>query len=1799
MFFKKSLVALAVLFCCMATSFSQTYTMPTTGTSTYTTCAGTVYDPGGAGSYANGCSGTTTFYPSVPGNYIQLVFNSFAVETCCDGLYIYDGTSTAAPLIGQYTTSPGTVYATNASGALTLYFYSDGSVTYNGFDATLSCLTTLPPPGADLVINSQTASPTSVGAGNSVSVSCYIYNQGTTSASSSNVGYYLSTDAAWDAGDTYLNYSSGSSLPSSSSSYRSTTVTIPGATTPGSYYILYYADYSNAVAENVETNNVSSVAITVLASTVDLVIQSQSASPTSLTAGSSLTASCYIYNQGTSIASSSNVGYYLSADAVWDAGDTYLNYSSGTSLGASASAYKSATLTIPGATTPGSYYILYYADYSNAVSESIETNNVATVAINVLTPVIDLIIQTQSASPTTVASGNTLAASCYIYNQGNTTASSSNVGYYLSVDAIWDAGDTYLNYSAGAALGANSSSYRSATLTIPGATTPGAYYILYYADYSNVIVENVESNNVVAAAINVVTPITDLVIQSQTATPVNVAAGSTVAASCYVYNQGNVVVSSSSVGYYLSTDANWDAGDTYLNYSSGSSLNPATSSYRSATLTIPGGTSPGSYYLLYFADYTNAVVEDVETNNVNYVAITVASPVTDLIVQSQTANPLTIAAGATTAASCYIYNQGNTSASSSTVGYYLSADAIWDAGDTYLNYSSGGALAAATSSLRSATLTIPLATTPGSYYILYFADYANAVTENVETNNVVFVPITVVLATVDLIIQSQSASPTAVIAGNSVSATCYIYNQGNSSASSSNVGYYLSTDVTWDAGDTYLNYSTGGTLAATSSSYRSATVTIPGVTPAGTYYILYYADYSNAVSESVETNNVSSVLITVSLPNVDLIIQSQSASPTSVIAGNSVSVSCYIYNQGNTLSSSSNVGYYLSTDATWDAGDTYLNYSTGGSLNPSTSSYRSATVTIPGATTPGTYYILYYADYSNAVSEVVETNNVVSVVITVALANIDLIIQSQSASPTSVVAGNSVSVSCYIYNQGNSLSSSSNVGYYLSTDAIWDAGDTYLNYSAGSSLAASTSSYRSTTVTIPGATTPGTYYILYYADYSNAVSESVETNNVVSVVITVALANIDLIIQSQTASPTSVIAGNSVSVSCYIYNQGNSLSSSSNVGYYLSANAIWDAGDTYLNYSAGSSLAASTSSYRSTTVTIPGATPAGTYYILYYADYSNAVSESVETNNVVAVMITVSAAAIDLIIQSPTATPTNVVAGNAVSATCYIYNQGNSTSSSSNVGYYLSADAAWDAGDVYITYSSGASLAASSSSYKSTSLTIPGATAPGNYYILYYADYSTLESESVETNNVSAVAITVGAAYIDLIIQTPAASPSTVSAGGNVSASCYIYNQGNSPSSSSNVGYYLSTDAVWDAADTYLNNSTGASLSASASASKSASLNIPAATPTGSYYIIYFADYSALVSENVETNNYASLPITVTPFAFVVVMPQSGSNQYSLCTGTIYDDGGTSTYSNSVNSTTTLFPAAAGNMLQLVFNSFVVETCCDYLQIYDGTNISAPLIGTFTSNPGTITATNASGALTLHFYSDGSVVMAGFDASISCLSSGALPDLSSLYPTCSPMTIPQASSANITCQVLNSGNSSAGASVIGYYLSADTIWDIADTYLNSDNVSTLAAAASAVINSGITIPLSTPTGSYYLLFVSDTAAAVAENIETNNVAWLQINVSLVIGINQLDNNQYIAVFPNPSHGPVNFVFSSPSENSAFIRIFDYVGKLTDEFTAELSPNSETTVLHEMNGKGIYFVEITIGENIFYTKIIVQ
>lgn len=112
------------------------YVMQTTGS--YAACNYTFLDPGGTGSYTNGYY-TTTLRPATTGNNLKIVFSQFNIGY--DNLYIYNGPSSASPLLGSYTGTsvPPALQSTAKGGELTFVFNPYYANVLAGWAANVTC----------------------------------------------------------------------------------------------------------------------------------------------------------------------------------------------------------------------------------------------------------------------------------------------------------------------------------------------------------------------------------------------------------------------------------------------------------------------------------------------------------------------------------------------------------------------------------------------------------------------------------------------------------------------------------------------------------------------------------------------------------------------------------------------------------------------------------------------------------------------------------------------------------------------------------------------------------------------------------------------------------------------------------------------------------------------------------------------------------------------------------------------------------------------------------------------------------------------------------------------------------------------------------------------------------------------------------------------------------------------------------------------------------------------------------------------------------------------------------------------------------------------------------------------------------------------------------------------------------------------------------------------------------------------------------------------------------------------------
>jgi len=129
------------------------------GTQTIDECHGKLYDDGGLGNYSANTNYTTVISP--PGAVsLNISFPVFDVEagqtTTCNYDYIalYDGPSTASPLIGEFCNTTGNPGSFSTSGgSITVVQYTDGGVEEQGFEMIWDCVYPAVPPVAYYTVN--------------------------------------------------------------------------------------------------------------------------------------------------------------------------------------------------------------------------------------------------------------------------------------------------------------------------------------------------------------------------------------------------------------------------------------------------------------------------------------------------------------------------------------------------------------------------------------------------------------------------------------------------------------------------------------------------------------------------------------------------------------------------------------------------------------------------------------------------------------------------------------------------------------------------------------------------------------------------------------------------------------------------------------------------------------------------------------------------------------------------------------------------------------------------------------------------------------------------------------------------------------------------------------------------------------------------------------------------------------------------------------------------------------------------------------------------------------------------------------------------------------------------------------------------------------------------------------------------------------------------------------------------------------------------------------------------------------
>ena len=360
----------------------------------------------------------------------------------------------------------------------------------------------------------------------------------------------------------------------------------------------------------------------------------------------------------------------------------------------------------------------------------------------------------------------------------------------------------------------------------------------------------------------------DIFLTNAQVTPTTIMAGQNTTAEVNQNYTGNASnVPDVYLSYYLSTDCNLDSSDILLDDQDFSTINTNDpSDEENQILSIPTGTNSGVYYILMVGDATDVISENDENNNTACAQITIIdgsgediSLTAPTITSTSTVNPGDDIMVEVT----QNYTGNMASLPDVYLHTYLSTDCLLDNNDILLNDQDFSTLNTTnTSEVENQTLTIPMSTNAGTYYILFVADATNVITENNENNNTACAQMTITSSTPeDIFLTDVNTSTNAAKPGDTVTIEAIQNYTGNSiNIPDIHLYFYLSTNCKLNSSDILLSNQEYSTINANDpSDEESHDLIIPSNINLGKYYILAVADATNVVNEGNEDNNIACI----------------------------------------------------------------------------------------------------------------------------------------------------------------------------------------------------------------------------------------------------------------------------------------------------------------------------------------------------------------------------------------------------------------------------------------------------------------------------------------------------------------------------------------------------------------------------------------------------------------------------------------------------------------------------------------------------------------------------------------------------------------------------------------------------------------------------------------------------------------------------------------------------------------------------------------------------------------------------
>ena len=745
--------------------------------------------------------------------------------------------------------------------------------------------------------------------------------------------------------------------------------------------------------------------------------------------------------------------------------------------------------------------IVVFVDRANTINESSEINNVASRLLPINADP-DLVITSQdiTVSNATPQAFERFTLQAQIHNAGGSFVDSFVV-------RVLDNGEQ-LAQTQFPGLSAGSSTTLMLTLGLPSGLRTLSVEI---DPDASLTAETNRTNNAASMDVTVAalpSSPADLVVTSLNVSPAVATDAQEVTVTLAVSNQGGDAAGSSFDVELLSNGSN----EHTFNLADLAGGQRAILTYNIAAGALPAG----DYTFKAVVDPSDAITEQVETNNERSADLTIVSTATpaELVFDSLVVSPSSVDEGLPVSIIGTVTNTGTTVADNVLIRFYDSSEQLGK--DILLPTLAGGS---------SAVIQMEAVFEPGQRTLIGKVDPEGQIAEDDENNNQAYA---------SLRVKATTGLPDLQIAASDLTlsnATPQAFEAIDITARINNIGENVAENIVvrfMDNGELLADLNLSGVNVG-----RSNTATLRTSLPSGEHALSVVIDPVDTIAESNESNNTTSLAVTVTGPSAsqpDLQIESITATPTAPIANENVDVKLSLINTGGAITGSS-VDITIADNSNVLHTFTLTDIGEGQRVN----------LTLTTTLAEGSHAIAAVADANGAVSESDETNNTqqLSLSVPTTATPPDLVISELTVSPGALNAGDAATVLVTVQNAGTQ--DAENVTVRLTNNGLPMGSDLSVAQLYGG---------QSASFQIQTAFTAGTKQIQATADPDNAVGESNETNNTLATSISViGIARPDLAITASdmTSSHSLPKPGSTITLTLAVHNVGDLASDPVNV----------------------------------------------------------------------------------------------------------------------------------------------------------------------------------------------------------------------------------------------------------------------------------------------------------------------------------------------------------------------------------------------------------------------------------------------------------------------------------------------------------------------------------------------------------------------------------------------------------------------------------------------------------------------------